>query len=146
VAIKVIIVDDHPFIRTALEDLLDAIDDIRVVGVCADGSAVASTAAQTAPDVVLMDLDMPKMSGLEATRELRTAQPQIRVVILTGACTPAAICEADALGVAGFLLKGEEDPGDLPQRIRAVATGGTAWCEAAAAMLARCDKQSTKGR
>jgi DNA-binding NarL/FixJ family response regulator len=136
VAIKVIIVDDHPFMRDALENLLTETDDIRVVGVCADGSEVASTAGRTAPDVVLMDLDMPQMSGLEATQELRATQPQVRVVILTGACTPAAIREAEALGVEGFLLKGEDDPADLPRRIRDVAAGGTAWCEVAMKLAA----------
>jgi DNA-binding NarL/FixJ family response regulator len=132
VAIRVLIVDDHPFMRDALENLLATCEDIRVVGVCADGNEVASMAGQTAPDVVLMDLDMPQMSGLEATQELRAQQPQVRVVILTGACTSAVVREAEALGVAGFLLKGDEDPADLPQRIRAVAAGGTAWCELAA--------------
>jgi DNA-binding NarL/FixJ family response regulator len=77
---------------------------------------------------------MPQMSGLEATQELRATQPQIRVVILTGACTQAAIRQAEALGVEGFLLKGEEDPADLPRRIRDVAAGGTAWCEIATRM------------
>jgi DNA-binding NarL/FixJ family response regulator len=132
VTIRVLIVDDHPFMRHALESLLAASEDIRVVGVCADGNEVASMAGKTAPDVVLMDLDMPQMSGLEATQELRAQQPQVRVVILTGACTSAVVREAEALGVAGFLLKGDEDPADLPQRIRAVAAGGTAWCELAA--------------
>ena len=134
--IKVIIVDDHPFMRDALESLLAESDDIRVVGVCADGIEVAATAGRTAPDVVLMDLDMPQMSGLEATQELRTTQPQIRVVILTGACTQAAIRKAEALGVEGFMLKGEEDPADLPRRIRDVAAGGTAWCEIATKLAA----------
>ncbi len=135
-AIKVIIVDDHPLMRDALESLLAESDDIRVVGVCADGIEVASTAGRTTPDVVLMDLDMPQMSGLEAAQELRATQPQIRVVILTGACTQAAIREAEALGVEGFLLKGEEDPADLPRRIRDVAPGGTAWCEIATKLAA----------
>ena len=77
----------------------------------------------------LMDLNMPRMSGLQATRELLAAQPQARVVILSGDVAAGSADEAMALGVAGFLLK-EDDPCDLPERIRAVAAGGTAWSTA----------------
>ena len=132
--IRVLIVDDHAFVRSALQDLLATTEDISVVAACGDGDEVVSAAAQAAPDVVLMDLDMPKMSGLDATRELRVAQPQARVVVLTGAFTPASVREAEALGVTGFLLKGDAVD-DLPQHIRAVAAGGSAWCDAAAANL-----------
>ena len=125
-AIKVIIVDDHCLIRMALEQLFAGTDDIRVVATCQDGSEVLSAAARTEPDVVLMDLAMPHVSGLQATRELRGARPHV------GAGAARA---ADALGVAGFLLKAEEDPGDLPRRIREVAAGGTAWSDAAATVL-----------
>jgi two-component system response regulator DesR len=130
--IRVLVVDDHAFVRGALQDLLATTDDITVVAACADGDEVVSAAARSAPDVVLMDLDMPTVSGLEATRELRAAQPQARVVVLTGAFTAASVREAEALGVAGFLLKGD-GVDDLPQHIRAVFAGGTAWCDAAAA-------------
>jgi DNA-binding NarL/FixJ family response regulator len=132
--VRVLIVDDHAFVRSALEDLLATTDDICVVATCSDGDEVASAAARTAPDVVLMDLEMPKMSGLAATRQLRAALPQIKVVVLTGVCSAASVREAEALGVAGFLLKGEAVD-DLPQHIRTVAAGGHAWCDAAAATL-----------
>jgi DNA-binding NarL/FixJ family response regulator len=133
-AIRVVVVDDNAFIRGALAELLAVTDDICVVGTCRDGSEVTATVARTAPDVVLMDLQMPRMSGLEATRELRATQPQVRVVVLSGNVAAGSAIEARALGVAGFLLK-EEDPGDLPGRIRTVAAGGTAWSDAAAATL-----------
>jgi CheY-like chemotaxis protein len=129
--IRLLIADDHPAVRVALVELFDAIDDIHVVGACADGSEVTPMAELTEPDVVLMDLQMPRMSGLEATRELLAAQPSVRVVVLSGHVTPASAQEAKVVGAAGFLLK-EEDPGDLPERIRIVAAGGTAWSEAAA--------------
>lgn len=132
--IKVLIVDDHAFIRGALSDLLSTTDDIVVVGTCADGSEVVETAARTTPDVVLMDLQMPKMPGLEATRALLAVQPHIRVLVLSGDVAPGSASAAMALGVAGFLLK-EEDPFDLPRRIRVVAGGGTAWSDAATATL-----------
>ena len=132
--VRVLIVDDHAFVRSALQDLLATTDDISVVAACADGDEVLSAAAHTAPDVVLMDLEMPHMSGLDATRELRVAQPHVRVLVLTGAFSPASVREAEALGVAGFLLKGDTGD-DLLHHIRAVAAGGSAWCDAAAATL-----------
>jgi DNA-binding NarL/FixJ family response regulator len=134
--IKVIIVDDHAFVRGALGDLLAATDDIRVVAECSDGCDVVEVAALANPDVVLMDLAMPVMSGLEATRALRDAQPGIRVIMLTGSLTTAAAREARALGVRGFLLKGEDGGDVLPEHIRAVAAGGTAWNVAAARQAA----------
>ncbi|NEK59443.1 response regulator transcription factor [Geodermatophilus sabuli] len=132
--IRVLVADDHQLIRQALTDLFADTTDIRVVGECADGGEVAGAVARTLPDVVLMDLRMPVMDGLEATRELLATHPQVRVVVLTGALTPATVREATALGVAGYLLKGD-DPGALPDRIRTVASGGRAWSAAAAALV-----------
>ena len=129
--IRILIADDHPFLRTTLVDLLAATDDIRVVAECADGAEVAEAAARTEPDVVLMDLNMPRMSGLEAIRALRATQPGVRVIVLTGSLTAAAVREAQALGVAGFLLKGD-DGNALPDQIHAVAAGRTVWSPAAA--------------
>jgi DNA-binding NarL/FixJ family response regulator len=131
--IKVLIADDHPFIRMALVDVLAAADDICVVAECGNGSEVAEAAARTDPDVVLMDLLMPRMSGLEAIRALRATQPDVRVIVLTGSLTAAAVREAQALGVAGFLLKGDDDGDALAEQIRAVAAGETAWDPAVAA-------------
>jgi DNA-binding NarL/FixJ family response regulator len=131
--IKVLIADDHPFVRSALADLLNGTEDIRVVAECADGSEVAGAAARTHPDVVLMDLVMPRMSGLDATRALRENQPDVRVIVLTGSLSAAAARQALALGVAGFLLKADDAADSLPVQIRTVAGGGTAWHPAAAA-------------
>jgi DNA-binding NarL/FixJ family response regulator len=131
-AIRILIVDDHPFVRIALQELFESTDDITVVGTCADGSEVVEAAARLQPEIVLMDVEMPRMTGLEATRELLAVQPTMRVVILTGAFKPSYVAEAKSLGVAGLLLKGD-DPSDLPDRIRAVAAGGTAWSRGIAA-------------
>ena len=124
--IRVLIADDHPLIRSAIAELLGGTDDITVVAECADGAEVVEAAARTEPDVVLMDLQMPRMSGLEATRALRAALPDVRVIVLTGSWSAAAAREGRALGVAGFLLKGE-GPDVLPDIVRTVARGGTAW-------------------
>lgn len=128
--IRVVIADDNAFVRSAVGDLLAGTDDIRVVAECADGSEVVECAARARPDVVLMDIRMPKMSGLEAIPALRAAQPGVRVIVLTGSITAAAVREAQALGAAGLLLKGD-DVDFLPDQIRAVAAGGTAWSAAA---------------
>jgi DNA-binding NarL/FixJ family response regulator len=135
-SIKVLIADDHPLIRMALTDLLAASPDIDVVAECADGSEVLEAAERTRPDVVLMDVKMPVMDGLEATCVLLGALPETRVIILTGALTAATASEAQALGAAGYLLK-EDSPEELPERVRTVAAGGTAWSEAATAVLER---------
>ncbi|MGY1739210.1 MULTISPECIES: response regulator [unclassified Blastococcus] len=132
--IKVLIADDHPLIRMALGDLFEATPDIDVVAECSDGAEVLEAAERTLPDVVLMDVKMPVVDGLEATDALLRAHPEMRVVILTGALTAATAHQARALGVAGYLLK-EDSPEELPARVRTVVAGGTAWSPAAAAVV-----------
>src|SRR3954462_8555162 len=87
--ITVLVADDHAFVRRELVDLLAGTEDIRVVAECVAGSEVTRAVARTRPDVVLMDLQMPRMSGREATRALRTAYPHTRVIVLTGSLSPA---------------------------------------------------------
>jgi DNA-binding NarL/FixJ family response regulator len=134
--IRVLIADDHPLIRSALTDLLAATGDVHVVAECPDGCDVVEAAAESHPDVVLMDLVMPVLGGLAATRALREAQPDIRVIVLTGSINGAAVREAHALGVCGFLLKTDDLADALPGHIRAVAAGGTAWSSVAARLVA----------
>jgi DNA-binding NarL/FixJ family response regulator len=135
VPIKLLIADDHCLVRAALEALFAATDDIRVVASCGDGSEVITATTSSRPDVVLMDLAMPTVSGLQATRALLGMHPSPRVIVLTGALSAGAARTAKALGVAGFLLKAEEDPEQLPRHVRVVAAGGTAWSAAAFAAL-----------
>jgi DNA-binding NarL/FixJ family response regulator len=88
--IRVLVVDDHPWVRATLTELLSDEDDVTVVGECEDGSQVVDAAARLHPDVVLMDLSMPVMNGLAATEALRAAQPEPRIVVLTGEGATAA--------------------------------------------------------
>ncbi|MGY1644479.1 response regulator transcription factor [Geodermatophilus sp. SYSU D00703] len=135
-SIKVLVADDHRLIRDALAALFAETSDIEVVAGCADGGEVAAAVARTEPDVVLMDVNMPGLDGLAATREVLAAHPGVRVVVLTGALTEASVREAEGLGVAGYLLK-EDDPADLPAHVRTVAGGGSVWSRPAAELLDR---------
>jgi DNA-binding NarL/FixJ family response regulator len=132
--IRVLVVDDHPFMREALTGLLAATGDIVVVGQCADGSEVAAAVAETRPDVLLLDVRLPMVDGLTVARAVRALHPEVRVVLLTGGFTDASAHAALEMGAVGYLLKGD-DPAELPGRIRSVAAGGTAWHPRAAALL-----------
>ena len=124
--IRVLLADDNEFVRDGLTDLLSATDDLTVVGACADGAEVVEAAERTRPDVVLLDLAMPVVDGLEATRRLRAVRPDARVLLLTAMIPAAAVDEARRLGAAGYVLK-TDDPEQLLQALRTVAAGGTAW-------------------
>jgi DNA-binding NarL/FixJ family response regulator len=143
--IRVLIADDHALVRSAISDLLADTDDIRVVAECLDGCDVVEAAARTRPDVVLMDLSMPVMDGLEATRALADAQPDARVIVLTASPSVTAVRTALALGVCGFLVKGEDDSAALPGHIRAVARGGTAWTPSAARLMPSASRSAGRG-
>ena len=134
--ITVLLADDHAFVRDSLVELLSASDDLAVVAECEDGAQVLDAARRTRPDVVLLDLAMPRVTGLQAARELLDERPESRVVVLTGSLTPALVREAREIGVVGYLLK-DDDPGALPGHVRAVAAGGTAWSTGAASVTAR---------
>ncbi|WP_157937048.1 response regulator [Geodermatophilus chilensis] len=133
--ITVLLADDHAFVRDSLVELLHTSGDLTVVAECEDGGQVLDAARRTRPDVVLLDLAMPRVTGLQAARELLDERPESRVVVLTGSLTPALVREAREIGVVGYLLKGE-DPGALPGHVRAVAAGGTAWSPAATSATA----------
>ena len=129
--ITVLVVDDHSFVRAALVAFLESAGDILVVGECADGTEVVPAFRNTRPDVVLMDVDMPRMNGVEATRALLATEPHARVVMLTGTITPVRMWQARSSGAKGYLLKGD-DAVELIERVREVAAGGTAWSRAIA--------------
>jgi DNA-binding NarL/FixJ family response regulator len=132
--IRVLVAEDRADVRAFLTQLLDQSPDIDVVSDCADGDEVLPAAMRSGADVALLDLSMPRRSGLEAAKDLRAALPSVRVVILTGAIDAAAVCEAYEIGAVGYLLK-SEDPDALADHVRSVAQGGTAWDPAALTVL-----------
>src|SRR5439155_4829105 len=122
--IRVLIADDQALVRAGFRALLDAQDDIEVVGEAQDGAIAVHLATQTRPDVVLMDIRMPILDGLEATRRI-VADPacaDVRIVILTTFELDEYVFEALRLGASGFLVK-DTEPVDLLRAVRAVAAG-----------------------
>jgi DNA-binding NarL/FixJ family response regulator len=125
---RVLIVDDHQFFRQCLVDLINASEGLEVVGECADGSEVASAVRELGPDVVLMDLCMGAMSGLEAAAALQRSASAARVIMLTADTADTSRVAARAHGAAGHLLKGW-GPDLVVRAVRHVAAGGTVWSE-----------------
>ena len=122
--ISVLLADDQALVRAGFRALLNAEEDIRVVGEAADGLAAVRQAQQTRPDVVLMDIRMPGVDGLEATRRI-AADPALadtRVVILTTFELDEYVFEALRTGASGFLVK-DTEPVELLRAVRAVAAG-----------------------
>jgi DNA-binding NarL/FixJ family response regulator len=119
--ITVVVVDDHRLVRAGLEQLLGLTDDIRVVGSAPDGSSAVPLVAERRPDVVLMDISMPGVDGIQATRALLAHDPAIRVLVLTSVSDQERILESLDAGAMGYLMK-DAEPDELFDRIRAVAT------------------------
>jgi DNA-binding NarL/FixJ family response regulator len=105
--------------------ILDGADGMEVIGECADGNQALAAAAVLHPDVVLMDVVMPVLSGIDAARALATGLPNVKVVMLTAFLARDTVVRAVDAGAVGFLVKG--DPDGLVAAVRAVASGGTAW-------------------
>jgi DNA-binding NarL/FixJ family response regulator len=122
--IKVLLADDQELVRAGFKVLLDTEDDISVVGEAADGAQAVEVARAARPDVVLMDIRMPVLDGLQATRELAATRglERVRVLILTTYDTDAYVFEALQAGASGFLLK-DSGPAELLHAIRVVAAG-----------------------
>ncbi len=120
--IRILLVDDHAIVRKGLRALLMEIDDIEVVGEAADGEQAISQAAALHPDVILMDIVMPNMDGIEATQQITRRQPEARVLALTSFASDDKLFPAIKAGALGYLLK-DSDPVDLLQAIRQVHRG-----------------------
>jgi DNA-binding NarL/FixJ family response regulator len=120
--IRLLIADDHAVVRTGLMQLLSAVEDVELVGAATDGEQAVALSAALAPDVVLMDLEMPALDGIEATRRIKEAQPEVAVVILTSFSDRERILRALDAGAAGYLLK-DAEPDELTRAVRAAAQG-----------------------
>lgn len=120
----VLVVDDHPLFRGGLVSLLETVDDIDVVGTAADGEDAIRLTGQLHPDVVLMDLNLPGVPGLEATRRIVSGETGARVLVLTMQADQASVTSALRVGAAGYLLK-EAGQEEVLAAIRTVAAGGT---------------------
>ena len=121
--LRIVLADDHATVRQALKLLIDAQDDMQVVGEAGDGRAAIERVEEFNPDVVVMDISMPGLNGLNATRTLKELHPESRVVALTRYSDDAYLQELLRAGVAGYVLK--QSPSlELLQAIRAAAAGG----------------------
>ena len=121
--IKVLIADDHTIVRAGLTALLGTEKDIEVVGEAKNGAEAVSNAVELHPDVVIMDLMMPKMDGVEATKELLRKAPSVKTILLTTYGTSDGIAHALRAGARGAVLK-NADNSELAKAIRIVAQGG----------------------
>jgi len=121
--IKVMLVDDHPVVRRGLRVMLDTSQDITIVGEAEDGLDAIEKAKECCPDVILLDIHMPKMSGMEALRELKSRYPTISIIMLTMYDDDAYVVEAVKAGAGGYLLK-DASIELLLHTIRAVNSGG----------------------
>lgn len=121
-SIRVLIADDHAIVRSGVRMLLEVESDFDVVGEAMDGRQAIVLAGQLQPDIVLMDISMPGVDGLEATQEIKRQWPDINVVVLTMHRSEEHFFEMLKNGASGYLLKGAE-PGDLIHALRVVAEG-----------------------
>ena len=120
--IRVLIVDDHAIVRKGIYALFKQVEDIEVVGEAGDGDEAIELARLHDPDVVIMDLVMPGMDGITAISEIKSTQPEVRILALTSFATDDKVFPAIKAGALGYLLK-ESDPEDLVRSIRQVNRG-----------------------
>jgi two-component system, NarL family, response regulator LiaR len=122
--IKVMVVDDHAIVRQGLRTYLELVDDFEIVGEAPNGMIAVERAAALQPDVILMDLVMPDMDGISATRQLKENGSKARIIVLTSFAEDSKVIPAIQAGATSFLLK-DVTPGDLCEAVRAAYNGET---------------------
>jgi DNA-binding NarL/FixJ family response regulator len=142
--IKVLIADDHPVVRQGLAVLLEVQDDIELVGEASDGPEAVRLTMQCRPDVLLLDLKLPGLDGMDVLAELRARGSATRVLVLTSATGPAGPALALQGGATGFLYK-DVDPDALVRAIRSVHDGHTVLAPGAAGLVAARPGGSARG-
>jgi DNA-binding NarL/FixJ family response regulator len=135
-ALRVLVVDDHPLFRFGLCAALAQRDDIEVVGEAAGGHVAIDIATATKPDVIVMDLHLPDLGGVEATRAITNSNPQVGVLVLTMFDDSESVFNAMRAGARGYLLKGAE-PEELVRAVQAVARGEAIFGQSIAAQVLR---------
>jgi DNA-binding NarL/FixJ family response regulator len=134
VSIRVLVVDDHPTFRRGLGALLASLPEVELVGEAADGAAAVERAAALLPDVVVMDLDMPGLGGVEATRRIVAAQPSVAVLVLTMLDEDESVFAAMRAGARGYVVKGA-DTDDVLRALESVARGDAVFGPAVASRV-----------
>ena len=133
--IRVVVADDHPVFRSGLRTLVEESDLLAFAGEAADGRAVVEVCARAEPDVVLMDIRMPEVSGIDATRRILDARPETGVLMLTMLEDDTSVFAAMRAGARGYILKGA-DPDQIVRAIVAVAAGEIIFGAALASRMA----------
>lgn len=134
-SIKILISEDEELVRKAFKLLVQSFDGVEVIGEAADGKQAVKLAKSKKPDVILMDMLMPVMNGIEATREIKSSQPQIKVIALTVVEDGPEILEGLSAGIDGYLLK-KATPLELEDAIKTVMAGNRYICPRIASHIA----------
>jgi len=142
--IRVLLVDDHAMVRRGMRDFLALHDDLEIVGEAADGDAAIQAATALQPDVVVMDLLMPGVDGIDATARIKADHPDMEIVAITSFVEEARIVAALEAGASGFLLK-DAEADELAAAIRAAAAGEVHLDPAVAGIVARRMRNGASG-
>jgi DNA-binding NarL/FixJ family response regulator len=125
--IRIVLADDHPVVRRGLSQFFDEVEDVEIVAECPDGESALAAVERHAPDVLIVDLSMPKLTGMEVLRRLKQAESPVAAIVLAGNISDEEVMEAMRLGAKGIVLK-EMAPALLVQCVQKVAAGGV-WLE-----------------
>lgn len=134
--IKILIADDHTLFREGMQAILSTVPDCAVVGEAIDGEDAIHKAVELSPDIILMDIQMPKMNGIDAARRVLLAQPQVGIIMLTMLEDDASVFAAMRAGARGYILKGA-DKAEVLKTVRAVAEGEALFGPAIAQRITR---------